>query len=156
MHALRELLFDFPQLRPHALADRPALYGEVPVPVFPADVRETQKAERLWLAFSFSFPVLLGKSSELDPARLDGGPNQTSSAVPEDLPENGLLLLGVGNLGRYHRHIARRSRLLARTSCARHPPRDRKRNADRYWQASAKSPTLAGYLSWFPTICLPP
>jgi hypothetical protein len=69
MHALVELLFDFPQLRSHALADRPALYGKVPVPVFPADVRETQKVERLWLTFSFSFPVLFGKSSELDPAR---------------------------------------------------------------------------------------
>src|SRR5467141_1528606 len=45
MHALRELLFDFPQLRPHALADRPALYGEVPVPVFPADVRLSRPAE---------------------------------------------------------------------------------------------------------------
>src|SRR6266481_5205801 len=87
---------------------------------------------------------------------LDGVPNQTSSAVPGDHPENGLLLLGIGNRGRYHRHIARRSRLHARTSCARHPPRDRKRNADRYWQASAKSPTLAEYLSSFPTICLPP
>jgi hypothetical protein len=36
MHALMELLFDGLQLRPHALADRPALYGKVPVPVFPA------------------------------------------------------------------------------------------------------------------------
>src|SRR5216683_8100329 len=28
---------------------------------------------------------------------LDGVPNQTSSAVPGDLPDNGLLLLGIGD-----------------------------------------------------------
>ncbi len=87
---------------------------------------------------------------------LDGVPNQTSSTVLGDLPENGLLLLGAGNLERYHRHIARRSRLLAHTSCARRLPRDRKRSAGRYWQASAKSPTLAVYPSSFPTTRLPP
>src|SRR5215471_14301012 len=85
MHALRELLFDFPQLRPHALADRPALYGEVPVPVFPADVRETQKVERLRLAFSFSFPVQFSGSSELDPARFVWMEFQTK--LPQPLSE---------------------------------------------------------------------
>src|SRR5260370_21075699 len=85
MHALIELLFDFLQLRPRALADRPALYGEVPVPVFPADMRETQKAERLWLDFSFSFPVLFGKSSELDQARFLWMEFQTK--LPQPFPK---------------------------------------------------------------------
>ncbi len=51
MHALRELLFDFPQLRPHALADRPALYGEVPVPVTILN----QIYEEDFLGFSYGF-----------------------------------------------------------------------------------------------------
>jgi len=93
MHALRELLFDFPQLRPHALADRPALYGEVPVPVFPADVRETQKVERLRLAFSFSFPVLFGGSSELDPARFVWMEFQTKLPQPDSPARSPLLRL---------------------------------------------------------------
>ncbi len=72
-------------ISPHALADRPALYGEVPVPVFPADVRETQKVERLWLAFSFSFPVLFGGSPELDPARFVWMEFQTQ--LPQPFPK---------------------------------------------------------------------
>jgi hypothetical protein len=32
-------------------------------------VREAQKVERLGLAFSSTFPVLFGESTELDPAR---------------------------------------------------------------------------------------
>ena len=69
VHALPELLLDFCQLRAHALAYRLALHRKVPVPVFPADVRESQKIERFGLPFSSLFPVLLGKSPELDPAR---------------------------------------------------------------------------------------
>ena len=57
------------QLRPHALADRVALHRKVPVPVLPADVRESQKVERLGLPFSSLFPVLFGKPPELNPAR---------------------------------------------------------------------------------------
>ena len=41
----------------------------VPVPVLPADVRESQKIERLGLPFSSLFPVSLGKPPELNPAR---------------------------------------------------------------------------------------
>ena len=69
VQASAELLFDFQQLGSHALADRFALYGKVPIPVFPADMRESQKIERLGLSFSSPFPVEFGKSPELNPAR---------------------------------------------------------------------------------------
>ena len=69
VHALPELLLNFCQLPPQALAYRVALHRKVPVPVFPADVRESQKIERFGLPFSSPFPVSLGHSSELDPAR---------------------------------------------------------------------------------------
>jgi hypothetical protein len=85
MHALMELLLDCLQLRPHAFADSPALYGKVPVPVFPADVRETQKVERLRLTFPFSFPVLFGVAPELDPARFVWMKFQ--SKLPQSFPE---------------------------------------------------------------------
>jgi len=39
---------------------------KAPETVLPADVREAQKIERLWLPFSSTFPVLLGKPAELD------------------------------------------------------------------------------------------
>ena len=64
-----ELLLDLPQLRPHAFADRLALYREPPQLVLPADAREARKVERLGLAFSSTFPVLFGESAELDPSR---------------------------------------------------------------------------------------
>jgi hypothetical protein len=70
VHSLLELLLDFCQLPPQALAYRVALHREVPFPVFPADVRESQKIKRFRLPFSSPFLVLLGRSSELDPARL--------------------------------------------------------------------------------------
>jgi hypothetical protein len=69
VHALTKLLFKLPQFSPRALADRQAPHRE-PGSVLPADVREAQKVERLRLSFSSSFPVLLGKPAELDPARL--------------------------------------------------------------------------------------
>ena len=69
VHALAELLLDLSQLAPHALANRPAPHREVPFAVLPADVREAQEIERLWLAFPSSFPVWFGKPPELDPAR---------------------------------------------------------------------------------------
>jgi hypothetical protein len=47
VHAPTELLLDFLQLRPHALADRLAPYRERPVPVLPAHVRKSQEVERL-------------------------------------------------------------------------------------------------------------
>ena len=45
------------QLGPHPLADRFALHRKVPVPVLPADMRESQKIERLGLPFSSLVPV---------------------------------------------------------------------------------------------------
>ena len=69
VHALPEFLFDFCQFPPKALANRVTLHRKVPVPVLSADVRKSQKIERFGLSFSSSFPVLLGKSAELDPAR---------------------------------------------------------------------------------------
>jgi hypothetical protein len=69
MHALPELLLNLCQLPSQALAYRVALYRKFPVPVLPADVRESQKIERFGLLFSSPFPVSLGKSPELDPAR---------------------------------------------------------------------------------------
>src|SRR6516225_7692286 len=87
---------------------------------------------------------------------LDEVPAQTSPAVPEGSLGIGLLPLDAGILGRYRPHSERQPRRLAHTSCAKRPPTDRKHNADRYWQALAISPTLAEYLSLFPTTCLPP
>jgi len=58
MHALTELRFNLCQLRSQVLANHVALYGIVPVPVLPADVRESQKIERLTPPFSSSFPVV--------------------------------------------------------------------------------------------------
>src|SRR5258707_645641 len=69
-HAAPRLLLEFQQFGSHPLADCLTLYRKVPVPVLPADVRESQKIKRFRLAFSSSFPVLIGKSPELDPARL--------------------------------------------------------------------------------------
>jgi hypothetical protein len=69
VHALAELLLDLLQFAPHTLADRPALHREVPFPVLPAYVRESQKIERLGSSFPSSFPVLFGIPPELDPAR---------------------------------------------------------------------------------------
>jgi hypothetical protein len=69
VHALPKLPFNFCQLPPHSLAYRVTLHRKVPVPVLPADMRESQKVECLGLPFSSLFPILLGKSPELDPAR---------------------------------------------------------------------------------------
>lgn len=63
------MLFDFLQLSPHAFADGLPPHGEVAVPVFPADVRKAQEVNRLWFPFSSLFPVLFGKSPELDQSR---------------------------------------------------------------------------------------
>jgi hypothetical protein len=69
MHAFAKLLFDLPQLYPHAFRDGLPPNGKLAVPVFAADVRESQKVERLRLAFPSFFPALFGKPPELDPAR---------------------------------------------------------------------------------------
>ena len=69
VHSPTELLLNFLQLRPHALADRLAPYRERPVPVLPAHMRESQKVERFRFSFSSLSPVLLGESAELYPAR---------------------------------------------------------------------------------------
>ena len=70
VHAPAELLLNLLQFSPHALGDRLAFQGKSPVPVSPADMRETQEVERFRLSFSSRFPVLLGKPPELNPARL--------------------------------------------------------------------------------------
>jgi hypothetical protein len=72
VHALTELLLNLSQLGSHALADRRAPHHESPQSVLPADVLEAQKVERFRSAFSSSFPVLFGKPTELNPARLVG------------------------------------------------------------------------------------
>ena len=72
VHTPAKLLLDLLQIRPHALAARLALHGEVPLPSRPADVRETQKVERLRLAFPSSYPALFGMAPEFDPARFVG------------------------------------------------------------------------------------
>ena len=69
MHAPAKLLLDFQQLGLHSFADRFALHGVTPIPVFPADMRESQKVERCGLPFSSLVPVDLGKPPELNPAR---------------------------------------------------------------------------------------
>ncbi|HVI80269.1 MAG TPA: hypothetical protein VM715_19355, partial [Candidatus Acidoferrum sp.] len=63
------MLLDFQQLGPHPFAHRLALQSIAPVPVLPADVRESQKVERLGFPFPSSFPVSLGEPPELNPAR---------------------------------------------------------------------------------------
>jgi hypothetical protein len=70
VQAVTKLLLEFQQPGSHSLADGLSLYRKVPVPVLPADMREAQEIERFRLAFPSSSPVLLGKPSELDPARL--------------------------------------------------------------------------------------
>src|SRR5271169_2275849 len=80
-----ELLLDFLQLPPQALADRLPLHGKLPPPVLPADMREAQKVERLGLTFSSAFPVQFGKRPELDPARFIGMEFQPK--LPQPFPE---------------------------------------------------------------------
>jgi hypothetical protein len=57
MHALMKLQLDFLKLGSHPLANRLALHHEVPVPVLPADMRESQKIECFGFAFTSLFPV---------------------------------------------------------------------------------------------------
>jgi hypothetical protein len=52
MHPPAQRLLDFQQLRPQPLADRFAFHCIAPIPVLPADMRESQNIERLRLAFS--------------------------------------------------------------------------------------------------------
>jgi hypothetical protein len=70
MHAPAELLLEVSKLSSHALADRRTPHGESPEPVLPTNMFEAQEIERLGFPFSSMFPVLFGKSPELDPARL--------------------------------------------------------------------------------------
>src|ERR1035441_2955479 len=62
-----------------------ALYGKVPPPGLPADLREAQKDERLRLTFSASFPVEFGVPPELDPARFVR--MQFQPKLPQPFPE---------------------------------------------------------------------
>jgi hypothetical protein len=85
VHAPTELLLDFLQLRPHALADRLAPYRERPVPVLPAQVRKSQEVERFRLSFPSPFPVRFGIPPELDPARFIR--MEFQSKLPQPFPE---------------------------------------------------------------------
>ena len=85
VHTRAKLLLDLLQLRPHTFAGGLTLHGKVPLPVCPADVRETQKVERLGLAFPSSFPALFGIPPELDPARFVGMEFQPK--LPQPFPE---------------------------------------------------------------------
>jgi hypothetical protein len=70
MHAPAELMLKVSKLSSHALADRRAPDGESSEPVLPTNMLEAQEIERFGFPFSSTFPVLFGKSSEFDPARL--------------------------------------------------------------------------------------
>src|SRR5690242_16360733 len=85
MHASTQLLLDFQQLGPHPLANRFALHRIAPIPVFPAEMRKSQKVERLRLPFSSLFPVDFGKPPELNPARLVWV--QFQPELPQPLPK---------------------------------------------------------------------
>jgi hypothetical protein len=69
VHTPPKLLLDLLQFRPRTFAGCLALYGKVPLPGRPTDVRESQKVERFGVAFPSSFPALFGVSPKLDPAR---------------------------------------------------------------------------------------
>src|SRR5580658_9860243 len=88
---------------------------------------------------------------------LFGKRNAASPSEPAgDSPENDPRQPDVGNLGWYRPHNESLPPRLAHTSCARRPPKDQKHNGDRYWRGSVMPPSLAEYLSSFPTIALPP
>src|SRR5437773_10556753 len=69
VHARAALLLDLSQLGPHALADRLASHGRSPDPGRCADMCKAQELERIGFVFCSSYPGLLGKPPELDPAR---------------------------------------------------------------------------------------
>jgi hypothetical protein len=69
MCAVEELLFYLSQLGSHPLTDRLALHHKTPIPFLPADMREAQEIERVWLSSSLLSPVVLGIEAELNPAR---------------------------------------------------------------------------------------
>jgi hypothetical protein len=69
VRAVQELLFDFFQLGSHPLAHRLAFHHKTPVPFLPADRREAQEIERVWLTSSLLSPVALGVEAKLNPAR---------------------------------------------------------------------------------------
>jgi hypothetical protein len=73
MHALLKLQLDFLQLLPHPLADRRAPHRKKAFPVFPADVREAKKVERLRFAVPSSFPILFGKPPDCSSTAPIGG-----------------------------------------------------------------------------------
>ena len=70
MHALRSCCLISCNLARIRLLIVLRFSAKLPLPVFPADMRESQKIERFGLSFSSLFPVVLGKPPELNPARL--------------------------------------------------------------------------------------
>ena len=67
----QELLLDLPQLCPHPLARRFPQDHKAPLLTrLPAQVRETEKVERLRFLLSTLFPISFGMSPKLNQARL--------------------------------------------------------------------------------------
>ena len=66
MHALTQLQLDRQQSRTHPLGYSPTLHLEFPILASSADVRQSQEIERLGWSLSMVFPILFGKSPELD------------------------------------------------------------------------------------------
>jgi hypothetical protein len=62
------VLLDFLKLAPQAFANRLTFHYKVPVPIFPADMREAKKVECSRFSFSSLLPLFYGKSPELNQA----------------------------------------------------------------------------------------
>ena len=91
MPASLELVLDLGKLGPHTLRDGFALEPELPGLGLPANVREAQEVERLWLPIASGFPIPSGMPSELDEPRLVGMQFQPELRKPltkvgEELP----------------------------------------------------------------------
>src|SRR5580704_10511025 len=80
-----ELVLQLVQLGPHPLGDRDPPQPEAPVPGLPADVREPQEVERLWLAQAACLPPPGGMPPELDQPRL--ALVQVQAELREPLPQ---------------------------------------------------------------------
>ena len=159
VHPPSELLLDLLQLGPCRRL-RIVLRRTVKAPfrVFPLMCVKPRKSNVSGLPSPRRFRFELGVPSELDPARFVG--MQFQSKLPQPFPEilqrSGRLRSATETRGPYRRRNAPRPRLLGRASCATPAPRGRRRNADRYSRAAARSPPPAAYPSPSPTIRLPP
>ena len=94
VHSLSQLGFNRVQLRLQPLTNRLPHYREVTVaPLFPADMREAEKVERLRLPFSAPLPVSSRERSELQKPRFVG--MQFQAELPKPLGEFRQKLLGI-------------------------------------------------------------